>query len=63
MASDKVESEVEHDCVEVGRAEVETPIGTVDGWVASFDGTESIGHSREDALRQLVVDVAKEGPL
>ncbi len=51
------------DGVEIQRAEVETPIGAVDGWIARFDGTESIGHSREGALRQLVVDVAREGPL
>ena len=34
-----------------------------DGWVASFDGTEAIGISREDALKNLVVAAAQEGRL
>jgi len=51
------------DGVEVVRGEIETAVGRAEGWIARFDGTESVARSREGALRQLVVDVAKEGPL
>lgn len=49
--------------VDVRRGQIQTEAGVVDGWVAEFDGTEGVGHGREEALRQLVINVAREGPL
>jgi len=49
--------------VEITRSMMETPAGKQEAWTASFDGTTATSSSREHALKQLVVAVAKEGPL
>jgi len=51
------------DGVEVTRAEINACGSTIEGWIACYDGSEGVGHGREEALRQLVVNVATEGHL
>ena len=49
--------------VDIRRAQIDAAGSTYGGWVAAYDGTETIGISREDALTRLVVAVAQEGHL
>lgn len=49
--------------VDVRRSTVNFGGDVHDGWVATFDGTEAVGISREDALKNLVVAAAQESNL
>ena len=46
--------------VEVKQAQIDVAGTQIDGWVARYDGSEAKGHSREGALKNLVVAVAQE---
>lgn len=46
--------------VDVRRAELDAGGSTIDGWVAEIGTTTATGHGREEALRNLAVNLWRE---
>lgn len=53
-------TEAADDDVTITQETISTGFGYVDGWIAELDGTTGIGHGREQALRQLAMNLWRE---